>query len=378
VNASSDDIKLGAVGPDEGPGEQLRRARERAGHSLEDISARLHLDKRTLESLESDDFENLPAPTFVRGYLRSYARLLQLAPEPVVHAFDRRGFSPPALIADIATRTEARSSDWWVVATTVGIAGVLVVLAVIWFQAQRSELPGDRTLDTVASSPRLAGTDTNDETLAPGAESPPEKGPISAVRDADTVARDHAAGRGPGTLVGQGLEGPAARSSDGETPAAGSSPLGAGQGTAPRPAVEANPAESTATGPSTAPARTAASSGAPGQASAESPGGTSAEVQSDTSETPERPIRAGSGARSALDNVKLELGRRTWVELYDGTGKRLYYNLAEAGDIIAVKGKPPIRAVLGYVKGVRVEYNGAPYDFSKYVRKGLARFEFRR
>ena len=59
----------------EGPGPQLREARQRANFSLEDVSTELHLNADTLRALEEDRFDGLPAPAFVRGYIRSYARL---------------------------------------------------------------------------------------------------------------------------------------------------------------------------------------------------------------------------------------------------------------------------------------------------------------
>ncbi|MBB1087652.1 DUF4115 domain-containing protein [Lysobacter sp. SG-8] len=61
-----------------GCGNRLRVAREAAGLSREDVAARLKMPARVVESLEKDDWEVLGAPIFVRGQLRSYARLLKL------------------------------------------------------------------------------------------------------------------------------------------------------------------------------------------------------------------------------------------------------------------------------------------------------------
>tara|TARA_A100001037_G_scaffold265708_1_gene257365 strand:- start:1062 stop:1286 length:225 start_codon:yes stop_codon:yes gene_type:complete len=73
----------------------------------------------------------------------------------------------------------------------------------------------------------------------------------------------------------------------------------------------------------------------------------------------------------------MRFARDAWVEMYDASGERLYYNLARAGRRIEVEGARPIRVLLGYVKGVQVEYNGAPFDFSQYISRGIARFEMR-
>ncbi len=57
-------------------GERLRKAREAAGYSLADVSARSRMPIRVLATLESGDWSALGAPVFVRGQVRSYARIL--------------------------------------------------------------------------------------------------------------------------------------------------------------------------------------------------------------------------------------------------------------------------------------------------------------
>ena len=69
------------------------------------------MDTRTVGNLEADSYDDLPAPTFVRGYLRSYARLLELPAQPLIDSFDRRGLEPPPLVADITSSEEVKSTD---------------------------------------------------------------------------------------------------------------------------------------------------------------------------------------------------------------------------------------------------------------------------
>ena len=59
-------------------GEQLRRARTGYGWSLEDVAANLNLDVDVVRALESGDYAGLPEPAFIRGYLRAYARLMEI------------------------------------------------------------------------------------------------------------------------------------------------------------------------------------------------------------------------------------------------------------------------------------------------------------
>jgi cytoskeleton protein RodZ len=66
------------------PGEVLRKAREARGESLSDAVQALKLSYQQLEALENGKFDALPGPTFVRGFLRNYARHLGLDPEPLL------------------------------------------------------------------------------------------------------------------------------------------------------------------------------------------------------------------------------------------------------------------------------------------------------
>ncbi|WP_114313357.1 RodZ domain-containing protein [Thermus caldifontis] len=65
-------------------GERLRRAREEKGLSLKEAAERLALKTKVLEALEACRFADLPEPALARGYLRRYALLLGLDPEPLL------------------------------------------------------------------------------------------------------------------------------------------------------------------------------------------------------------------------------------------------------------------------------------------------------
>src|SRR5512146_1205520 len=56
----------------------LREARERMAISVHDVADRIKFAPRQVEALESNDFAHLPQATFLRGFVRSYARVLQL------------------------------------------------------------------------------------------------------------------------------------------------------------------------------------------------------------------------------------------------------------------------------------------------------------
>src|SRR5690606_32049184 len=78
-------------------GAELRVAREAAGLTQADVAERLKMPLRVVRSLEDEDWSRLGAPVFVRGQLRSYARLLGIDAEPVIEASEVGPVAPPQL-----------------------------------------------------------------------------------------------------------------------------------------------------------------------------------------------------------------------------------------------------------------------------------------
>ena len=69
-------------------GEQLRLAREARGLQLADIAQMLKLGQRQVEALEGGDWKGLPGNTFIRGFVRNYARLIQIDAAPLMAQLD--------------------------------------------------------------------------------------------------------------------------------------------------------------------------------------------------------------------------------------------------------------------------------------------------
>ncbi len=67
-----------------GLGDTLREARQRLGLTLSEVESATRIRRRYLEALEVEDFDALPAPVYVKGFLRTYARYLGLDPLPLL------------------------------------------------------------------------------------------------------------------------------------------------------------------------------------------------------------------------------------------------------------------------------------------------------
>ena len=69
-------------------GEVLRKAREAASYSTAFIAEQIHLPVHVIEALEANEFDQLPGPVFVRGYIRSYAKILDIDSLPLIKQID--------------------------------------------------------------------------------------------------------------------------------------------------------------------------------------------------------------------------------------------------------------------------------------------------
>lgn len=65
-------------------GHLLRKARVARNMSIEDVSRQLRLSIQQIEAIEKEDFEKIPGRTFLRGFIRNYANLVQLDPIPLL------------------------------------------------------------------------------------------------------------------------------------------------------------------------------------------------------------------------------------------------------------------------------------------------------
>jgi cytoskeleton protein RodZ len=67
-----------------GIGDTLRSTREHRGLSIEQVAQDTRISARFLEALEAEQFDELPAPVYVRGFLRSYANYLKIDAQPLL------------------------------------------------------------------------------------------------------------------------------------------------------------------------------------------------------------------------------------------------------------------------------------------------------
>lgn len=116
-------------------GEQLKHLREQKNLSVKDVATRLNLETRIIDAIEENNFEVLPAATYARGYLRSYAKVLDADPESIIASYNPAAADPPEIIPEVKHTTQTSSSDKPVQAFTYLITLTLVILLIAWLQS---------------------------------------------------------------------------------------------------------------------------------------------------------------------------------------------------------------------------------------------------
>lgn len=77
-------------------GTYLRGLREAKGVALDDIARSTRVGRRHLEALESDNLGELPAPVFVKGFLRAYCEFLDVLPDEALALYREAAGEPAA------------------------------------------------------------------------------------------------------------------------------------------------------------------------------------------------------------------------------------------------------------------------------------------
>jgi len=125
-----------------GPGAQLAQARKDLHLTQEAVAAKLHLASNQIQALELDDYSHLPGTTYVRGYLKSYALLLGLSPDPILTAHSQLTAVPTAVdYSVIAPKREITSRHHQVRFVTYFMVAIVIGLAVAWWQGRDNQIP---------------------------------------------------------------------------------------------------------------------------------------------------------------------------------------------------------------------------------------------
>ena len=149
-------------------GERLRAAREEKGLSLEDIAAQTRIPRRHLESIESADWDKLPAPTYTIGFARSYASAVGLERAGIADQLrsEMGGVRTTTTTEVFEPADPARTMPKSLVIGTI-VAVLLLILVMSWLSRRSLDQPDEPESNVAAAS-------------APAAPQPPPAAPAAA------------------------------------------------------------------------------------------------------------------------------------------------------------------------------------------------------
>lgn len=163
----------------EGCGPVLRQARERAGLSLQEVGGQLKMPIHVVKALEDENWQVLGAPVFLRGQLRSYARLLKVDIEPYLERADLQGVRPAELVSRSHTPRYQRVLES-VARRAVYVVITAAIAVPVWVATQshlgQGSSQATASLDVVPDGPGTSagqGTGASKPSAAAGAQAAP-------------------------------------------------------------------------------------------------------------------------------------------------------------------------------------------------------------
>ncbi|WP_088332453.1 RodZ domain-containing protein [Lacimicrobium sp. SS2-24] len=310
-----------------GPGTLLKNARVEKGLSQEDVASRLNLRLTNVQDLEEERFDKAISVTFIRGYLKAYAKLLELPVESVLEAYERvNTVTPePAKLQSFSRKMSLQANDDRLMMVSYLILAVILALVVVWwFQQSDSDILPE--VSTPIESTQPESQSVSDFSVQEQQDEPLEQTPQLAQTSSEQAPEsgpDNSGAQENGALTSQGQ--------DTTTQSADAGDVATEQGAAP---------EETTTPEETASAQ------------------------------PQPP------ANEMLDAVELvfEFSDDCWVNIVDATGEAIAYGVKVQGRVMPVSGIPPFEVTLGAPEVVSITYAGEAVDMSRFASGRTARF----
>ncbi len=316
--------------PDHGPGHLLTEARLKLGLEPQNVAEMLHLRSTQIQALEADDYENLPEPTYVKGYLRAYCQLLSLDPNPIVEMYS--DFITPPVVESfegLAPERQAVSNDNLVKLVSIGMVALVAGLAVtFWLSssdqfASNQSMPSQRA-DVAQPGIQSANVDGSKESELITEESVAEAEPVST---ASLQANKESSKPADIKLTESSTEDESGLTQEALITPNQDSP----------------------------------------QTVSQSPSDSTAGIRNEVSLLPETDDLAHS-------RLLMKVTESSWIDVRDARDNKLIYETVPAGREIPLEGLAPFKVFLGNAAGVQVFLEEKEIDTTQYQRGLTARF----
>ncbi len=343
------------------PGRALAAARQARKLEIVRVATELRLSPETVDALERDDFDHLPSPVFVSGYIRTYARLLGMDPQPLIarfHVLHPGAEAPPR--SALENQELARAGSGWVVPLLLSAVVLIAAGGYLWWTG--SQVDSYRTGVFGRGSDRDVADAEPADAAQPGDESYDES--LTAPTTATGTARDTDGAAGT-SLVEQ----PTADADRLET-------IGAVDSTPALDDAAADTGSSIGSAP-TLPSPDVALLPQPG-----SPAGLDVAAEDLPGPEPDSTEIVGEPTSETAvedageaDQVVVSFAGPCWVDVRDAAGEVQLFGEMADGDRHVLGGEPPYSLVIGNASAVTMTVGGTPFDVRAIAKGNVARFE---
>lgn len=322
---STPNVTLGSV---------LKTAREQMGLSIAETAVKLHLRPGIVENLEADDFSNIASSTYVRGYVKNYARMLGVDNTLIEACLARQVpyVTQPAM-QSFSRKTTYQARDTKLKWLSFFIVIVLLGLFVLWWMqrttlvthvdiskptaeelaAANQTLPGDVLLTETDASARLSEIAVNGSMATDG-----------PVKDTDASTIDPNISDMAAMEAGQVSANSTVNASEPNNPQSASGAVQTAGVTAQNTLSTQNSSATNAAAQNVPTASAPVNSATPVASSEQT-----------------MPVVAGQS------NINIQLTGDCWINIVDAKGKAIVDGVRGAGATIQASGVPPFKVILG-------------------------------
>ncbi|WP_413493889.1 RodZ domain-containing protein [Shewanella baltica] len=355
TNAPVESVAPQSVALDVTLGTLLKDAREKMGLSIQDAAVKLHLRPRIIEDIEADNFTNIASSTYVRGYVKNYARMVSADAALIEACLVRQVpvVTEPAM-QSFSRKTTYQASDTRLTWLSIFIVIVLLGSLVVWWMQKTTLLS---TIDV--SQPTAEEVAAVNQTL-PGDV-------LLTETDASQQLTEIAAN---GSMS---IDGPI-KDTDASTIDVSTGPTDNNYSqTADTSNEDGGSAIAATTGPQTAALvgqQTVAQQTVVQQPVAQQPVATATPSPASTSPANSVNTLVAVAGQSIID---VQLTGDCWINIVDAKGKALVDGVKGAGAAVQVSGVPPFKIILGAPHVATLSLDGQMVSLADFPKGRVAR-----
>ena len=346
----------------------LLEARSRAGFTQKEVADQLFLMTSFIRYIDEGRFDKLPKPAFVKGYLRSYARVVDLSGDEVVANFEasQLPIQDDMEMKDVTDEPMGSSTYTGPVFLTgaVGFAGVVIITSLVWIFSDTNEEPTASVIsqnETVSNEVEALQLPSRTMTLTPETTLGGVSVDQRSLDQADSVRSDEV-----------GLDQPLAAAIDSEDIQPEEILYEDEEMAATFSSISVLPDEIAAAEPEAVSLDQDDGLATPTENTIEVEDQVAEQLVASLVEIQRGQVTINGQEITTIsaggeDELFFQFSDNCWVEIDDAKGVEIYADLNRDGDALRISGVAPYSILLGKGPSVSLQFNGETVDVGRYT-----------